>query len=84
MDVLVGEAEKFESASVRGLLRTAPDLTANIAHILSMYTPVEPGKTITILPTPGADPDCDEADEAIEEIKDKFESLRQKAVKLLG
>lgn len=77
-------AENFESPSVRGLLRSAPDLSSNIEHIQSMYTIEQDEKTITILPSRGADPDCDEADEAIEEIEARFESLLQKAKKAHG
>ncbi|KLT40648.1 putative mismatch repair-related protein [Cutaneotrichosporon oleaginosum] len=84
IDLLVGESEKFASSSVRGLLRTAPDLSANIAHLKSMYEVENTTKTITILPTPGADPDCDDAKEAVEEIEQKLELLKQQAMKTLG
>ncbi|GMK58904.1 hypothetical protein CspeluHIS016_0603460 [Cutaneotrichosporon spelunceum] len=84
MDRLVADAEKFDSSSVLGLLRSAPDLSATIAHIKSMYDTERTDKTITILPRPGADPDCDEADEAVREIEDKFESLLPQVMKTLG
>lgn len=84
MDELTRVADKFESASVRGLLRTAPDLSSNMEHIQSMYTIEQDEKTITILPSRGADPDCDEADEAIEVLEAEFDTLLQKAKKATG
>jgi DNA mismatch repair protein MSH6 len=83
VDQLATDAEQFESSSVRGLLRSAPDLSTNLAHINSMFTLDKKEKTVEILPTEGADPDCDEADEAVLEIEAKFESLKQKAKKTL-
>lgn len=49
-----------------------------------MYTIEQDEKTITILPSRGADPDCDDADEAIEEIEARFDTALQKAKKSLG
>lgn len=40
-------------------------------------------KTVAILPTKGADDDCDTADAAVEEIEDQLQALLQKAQKSL-
>ena len=53
--------DKFESSSVSGLLRTAPDLRQLIRRIESLYTVNRGEKTLEILPTEGADEDTDEA-----------------------
>lgn len=37
-------AQQFESASVGGLLRTAPDLEKNLEHIRSMYSVEKDGE----------------------------------------
>lgn len=87
MERLTDVANTFDSGSVRGLLRTAPDLTSTLEHIRSMYT-VEvggelyamtyanpPEKTIDILPTSGADEDCDEADAKVAEIDQRLDEI---------
>jgi DNA mismatch repair protein MSH6 len=40
---LSATAQSFSSASVASLLRNAPDMTANLAHIQSMYEIVDGG-----------------------------------------
>jgi DNA mismatch repair protein MSH6 len=77
-------AKSFESPSVRGLLRSAPDLSANLEHMNSMYTIEKDDKTIAILPTRGADPECDEADDEIARVEEELEYLLKQAKKACG
>lgn len=49
LESLSQTAEKFESASVPGLLRTAPDISSNLDHFDSMYTVEDDGEYKTIL-----------------------------------
>ena len=80
----------FVSASVGGLLRTAPDLQQLIKRVRSLYTTVRTGKslvwhrydsltkaekTVEILPTPGADEDTDNAVEAVTQAVSELEDL---------
>ncbi|KAJ9104934.1 hypothetical protein QFC19_003729 [Naganishia cerealis] len=60
---LASLAQSFDSTSVASLLRGAPDMTANLEQIQSMYELLDN----VILPTPGASEECDEARVAVEE-----------------
>ncbi|EJT46755.1 DNA mismatch repair-related protein [Trichosporon asahii var. asahii CBS 2479] len=70
-------AEGFESSSVAGLLRSAPDLGPHLQHIQNMFTQVTDEKTIAILPTEGADEACDEADAAVAEIEEELNAAME-------
>lgn len=84
IESLTKVADSFDSASVRGLLRTAPDLEQYITHVRAMYTVEKDEKTVAILPTPGADDECDSADAEVSRIEDELEDLLQKAKQKLG
>jgi DNA mismatch repair protein MSH6 len=75
MERLADTANAFESSSVRGLLRSAPDLNTNIEHIRSMYTVLDDDKTFAILPTHGADDECDDAQNMIDNIENQLSQL---------
>ncbi|WVW81522.1 hypothetical protein I302_103516 [Kwoniella bestiolae CBS 10118] len=77
-------AETFNSPSVAGLLRSAPDLSAHVGHIQSMYVVERGDKTVSILPQPGADEECDSADAVVEEITGRLNELLEKARKELN
>ncbi|WVF66380.1 hypothetical protein IAT40_001120 [Kwoniella sp. CBS 6097] len=77
-------AATFETSTISGLLRTAPDLSQHTKHIKSMYTVNEDGKTIAILPRPGADEECDEADAAVNAIEADLNKILSQAQKQLG
>ncbi|WVQ64535.1 uncharacterized protein L199_002702 [Kwoniella botswanensis] len=74
-------AEKFTSPSVAGLLRSVPDLSAHIEHIQSMYVVEENDKSISILPQPGADEECDSADATVAEIEQRLDAYLEHAKK---
>ncbi|TXT07396.1 hypothetical protein VHUM_03116 [Vanrija humicola] len=75
MDSLNRVADSFESPSVRGLLRSAPDLGPLLDHIHSMFTVIRTEKTVEINPTEGADEDCDNADSAISQIEGELDGI---------
>jgi hypothetical protein len=41
MTTLANESESFESKTILGLLRGAPDLLPNVKHIQEMFKPVD-------------------------------------------
>jgi hypothetical protein len=45
MAKLADESESFESHTISGLLRGAPDLTSNIDHVESMFQPASEEST---------------------------------------
>ncbi len=45
MTKLADESESFESHTISGLLRGAPDLTSNINHVESMFQPASEEST---------------------------------------
>ena len=51
MAKLADESESFESKTIFGLLRGAPDLLPNVNHIEGMFKPVNEGVIILILDT---------------------------------
>ncbi|KAJ9114202.1 hypothetical protein QFC20_001718 [Naganishia adeliensis] len=64
-------AKSFSSSSGSSLLRGAPDMTANLDHIQSMFELVDND----ILPTPGASEECDEAAAAVEQAESELEDV---------
>lgn len=84
MERLSELAESFDSSSVRGLLRSAPDLQSNLEHITSMYTVETDEKTIAILPTRGADEECDEADATVAAIETQLNTILKAAKRTTG
>ena len=94
IETLFSTAQSFDSQTVVGLLRSAPDLSPNIDHINSLYT-IEHGmssifdvsfaellpgeKTIAILPTRGANVECDEADAEVDRIEAALNELLETA-----
>ncbi|ORY31917.1 muts domain V-domain-containing protein [Naematelia encephala] len=76
---LASLASSFQSPSIRGLLRTSPDLGPLIAHIRAMFDVFADEKTMAITPTAGADEDCDTAEEEVSSIEAELEVLRKRA-----
>lgn len=79
MEKLSQVADKFESASVPGLLRTAPDISSHLEHFDAMFAVEDDGKTFAIVPTPGADEECDAAQAAIDDIEERLQDLLEEA-----
>ncbi|WWC85565.1 uncharacterized protein L201_000429 [Kwoniella dendrophila CBS 6074] len=77
-------AENFKSPSVGGLLRTIPDLSNHLEHIQSMYEEYRDGKTVAILPRPGADEECDAADAAVQDIDGRLNAYLKEAKRITG
>ncbi|WVQ93995.1 hypothetical protein IAU59_001073 [Kwoniella sp. CBS 9459] len=77
-------AATFETSTIAGLLRSAPDLAPHTKHIRSMYKVLSDEKSITILPREGADAECDEADAAVQAIEDELAKILVQAQKQLG
>ncbi|KAL1412081.1 DNA mismatch repair protein msh6 [Vanrija albida] len=75
MDGLNRVADQFESPSVRGLLRSAPDLGPLLAHIHEMFTVDHGEKTIDLNPTRGANQECDDADDEIARIEGELDGI---------
>jgi DNA mismatch repair protein MSH6 len=90
LEKLADMSDSFVTASVGGLLRTAPDLRPLLRHIQSMYTIKREGqferrtrgdsltlaeKSIEILPTEGADPVSDEATAEVVRIETALNAL---------
>ena len=96
IETLIVTAESFDSQIIAGLLRSAPDLSPNIDHINSLYTiehgmlaisstvrfaDLPSGeKTIAILPTKGANEECDEADAEVDRIEAALNELLETAL----
>ncbi|WWC67072.1 uncharacterized protein I206_100979 [Kwoniella pini CBS 10737] len=83
-DRLIRTAEAFKSPSVAGLLRSLPDLSTHLGHIEGKYEVPDDEKTVTILPIPGADEECDEADEAVAELDAKLNAILAREAKDLN
>ncbi|WRT63564.1 uncharacterized protein IL334_000469 [Kwoniella shivajii] len=66
-------AEGFDSPSIGGLLRTAPDLTPYLAHMNSLYTVEKGEKTVQIMPQPGADEESDSAAATVNQIVSRLD-----------
>lgn len=49
LSALAETADSFDSKSIPGLLRTAPDLTPNLKHIQAMFKPPESGECSSTL-----------------------------------
>ncbi|WVQ80465.1 hypothetical protein IAT38_002570 [Cryptococcus sp. DSM 104549] len=79
LDALTDMSSSFDSTSVRGLLRTAPDLAPMVKHIRGMYTELSDEKSVSIEPTAGADEDCDEADAEVERIEAELAEILEEA-----
>lgn len=83
LDMLVTLAESFDGNSVSGLLRGAPDMHQHLKHIGSLYSVETTEKTIAIMPTEGADEDCDEANAEVARVEAALDDLLQDAKRLL-
>ncbi|OCF44263.1 DNA mismatch repair protein MSH6 [Kwoniella heveanensis CBS 569] len=84
LEKLTRVAATFETTSIACLLRSAPDLSQYTKHIQSLYKADQDEKSITILPLPGADEDCDEADAAVKAIEAELNKILLQAQKQLG
>jgi DNA mismatch repair protein MSH6 len=83
IDMLGNLADSFEGNSVSGLLRGAPDMHQHLKHIGSLYSVETTEKTIAIMPTEGADEECDEANAEVARVEAVLDDLLQDAKRLL-
>lgn len=95
LSALAETADSFDSKSIPGLLRTAPDLTPNLKHIQAMFKPPESGEYHSFLVSPrraeesiGSDELCPEDgkdevyDGIMEEINELENELKSELKKL--
>ncbi|KAK4686504.1 DNA mismatch repair protein MSH6, partial [Tremellales sp. Uapishka_1] len=76
LNTLSNHAQSMSPTSVvGGLLNSAPDLQSYVAHINALFHVNRDGKSIEILPKPGADVDCDNAQTEILSLEAEFESV---------
>ncbi|KAI0642601.1 DNA mismatch repair protein Msh6 [Trametes meyenii] len=77
---LADTADSFDSKSIPGLLRSAPDLSPNLKHIKAMFKPPEDGSD-ELVPEDGQDEVYDgvmeEINELEEELKSELKKLRR-------
>ncbi|KAF8889581.1 DNA mismatch repair protein msh6 [Infundibulicybe gibba] len=80
---LADESESFESKTVHGLLRGAPDLLPNIKNVENMFNKPSSDKDDELVPRKGKDSVYDEVMAEIEELEEglqaDLESLQKKA-----
>ncbi|GJJ14893.1 hypothetical protein Clacol_009163 [Clathrus columnatus] len=77
-------ADSISSDSIRGLLRTAPDLTSHIANIESMFEKPENVNVDELVPCEGKDDIYDRIQADIKELEDDLESRLAVIQKKLG
>ncbi|KAH9848373.1 DNA mismatch repair protein Msh6 [Lenzites betulinus] len=80
---LAETADSFDSKSISGLLRTAPDLSPNLKHIQAMFKPPETGSD-ELVPEDGKDEVYDGVMEEINELEDELKSELKKLRKQTG
>lgn len=93
---LLADSERFDSPSVPGLLKSAPDLEPLVGYINSLYYIPESGrladqllvveltsseKTVEILPNEGADEECDKRSAEVQELENTLETILRKTKK---
>ncbi|KAL7425166.1 DNA mismatch repair protein msh6 [Cryptotrichosporon argae] len=82
-ETLLETAGSFESASVLGLLRNAPNITQHLHHIRSKYKVKNDEKSFSIIPEHGADAECDAADDEVIRIEAELDDLLMEAKKVV-
>ncbi|KAF9485007.1 DNA mismatch repair protein Msh6 [Pholiota conissans] len=83
MNKLAEEAEDFESKTISGLLRGAPDLMPHVRNVQSMFQPVKEEKTDELVPRDGKDERYDEVVEEIASLEKSLENELKKFEKSL-
>ncbi|EIW55250.1 DNA mismatch repair protein Msh6 [Trametes versicolor FP-101664 SS1] len=83
LSALAETADSFDSKSIPGLLRTAPDLTPNLKHIQAMFKPPESGSD-ELCPEDGKDEVYDGIMEEINELENELKSELKKLRKQTG
>ncbi|KAJ3932313.1 MAG: muts domain V-domain-containing protein [Lentinula lateritia] len=81
---LANASETFESKTILGLLRTAPDLIKNIKNIESMFEKPSSDKDDELIPRDGKDETYDEVMAEIEELEQELGGALKKFEKILG
>ncbi|KAJ3497847.1 hypothetical protein NLJ89_g10297 [Agrocybe chaxingu] len=81
---LADESETFESKTIFGLLRGAPDLLPNLQTVESMFEPAGDEKTDELIPRDGKDERYDEVVEEINSLEKNLEDELKKMEKSLG
>ncbi|PFH50600.1 hypothetical protein AMATHDRAFT_80735 [Amanita thiersii Skay4041] len=79
---LAEEAASFESKTILGLLRGAPDLSSNIKHVESLFVPAAE-KADELIPQAGKDEDYDQVMTEIKGLEDELEMDLQDLKKTL-
>ncbi|KAI0822933.1 DNA mismatch repair protein Msh6 [Trametes gibbosa] len=80
---LADTADSFDSKSIPGLLRTAPDLRPNLKHIQAMFKPPQDGSD-ELVPEDGKDEVYDGVMEEINELEEELKSELKKMRKQTG
>ncbi|CAA7264271.1 unnamed protein product [Cyclocybe aegerita] len=84
MAKLADESESFESKTIFGLLRGAPDLLPNLQTVESMFEPAGDEKADELIPRDGKDERYDEVVEEIDSLEKNLEDELKKMEKSLG
>ncbi|KAF8815726.1 DNA mismatch repair protein Msh6 [Phlegmacium glaucopus] len=79
---LADESESFESKTILGLLRGAPDLLLNVKHIEEMFKPMD--KEDELIPQSGKDETYDEVISEIHALEKSLEADLKKFEKTVG
>ncbi|KAI0630999.1 DNA mismatch repair protein Msh6 [Trametes polyzona] len=80
---LADTADSFDSKSIPGLLRSAPDLSPNLKHIQAMFKPPADGSD-ELVPEDGKDEIYDGVMQEIEELEEELKSELKKLRKQTG
>jgi DNA mismatch repair protein MSH6 len=80
---MANSSETFESKTILGLLRSAPDLLPNIKNVECMYQPMS-GDMDELEPRDGRDPDYDAVMSEIQELEQSLEKELKTFEKQLG
>ncbi|KAH6917837.1 DNA mismatch repair protein msh6 [Coprinopsis sp. MPI-PUGE-AT-0042] len=70
---LANESEEFESKTILGHLRGAPDLVANVKHLESMFEPPPEKDKDELIPIEGKDEEYDGINQEIRELEEELD-----------